>query len=109
MAHHVGCPLRTSFWCNSPKIKTDGKILPPPTLLVQKRNLKGVDVAVVTVWPADSPPVRCDGRICVRSGPRRGVATAQDEQILNEKRRFRDQPFDAQPCHGATIADLDLS
>lgn len=90
-------------------IKTDGKILPPPTLLVEKRTLKGVDVAVVIVWPADSPPVRYDGPICVRSGPRRGVATAQDERILNEKRRFRDQPFDSQPCHGATVADLDLS
>ncbi|KKZ10618.1 MAG: transcriptional regulator [Candidatus Synechococcus spongiarum 142] len=89
-------------------IKTDGKILPPPTLLVEKRTLKGLDVAVVTVWPADSPPVRYDGRICVRCGPRRGVATAQDERILNEKRRFRDQPFDSQPCHGATIANLDL-
>ena len=90
-------------------IRTDGKILPPPKLLAEKRSLKGVDVAVVTVWPADSPPVRCDGRICVRSGPRRGVATAQEERILNEKRRFQDQPFDAQPCPGATVADLDLS
>ena len=69
-------------------IKTDGKILPPPTLLAEKRTLKGVDVAVVTVWPADSPPVRYDGRICVRFGLRRDVATAQDERILNEKRRF---------------------
>ena len=90
-------------------IKTDGKILPPPTLLAEKRTLKGVAVAVVTVWPADSPPVRYDGRICVRSGPRRGVATAQDERILNEKRRFRDQPFDSQPCHSAARADLDLA
>ena len=90
-------------------IKTDGKVLPPPTLLAEKRKLKGVDVAVVTVWPADSPPVRYNGRICVRSGPRRGVATAQDERILNEKRRFRDQPFDSQPCHDASIVDLDLS
>lgn len=47
-------------------IKTDGRILPPPTLLAEKRKLKGVDVAVVTVWPADSPPVRYDSRICVR-------------------------------------------
>lgn len=90
-------------------IKTDGKILPPPTLLAEKRTLKGVDVAVVTVWPADSPPVRYDGRICVRFGLRRDVATAQDERILNEKRRYRDQPFDNQPCRSATRADLDLA
>ena len=104
-----GLPIGGQLLEQLTEIKTDGKILPPPTLLVEKRTLKGVDVAVVTVWPADSPPVRCDGRICVRSGPRRGVATAQEERILNEKRRFRDQPFDAQPCHGATVADLDLS
>ncbi len=90
-------------------IKTDGRILPPPTLLVEKRKLAGVDVAVVTVWPADSPPVRYDGRICIRCGPRRDVATAQDERILNEKRRFRDQPFDAQPSNSATVVNLDLS
>ncbi|TGG91412.1 MAG: transcriptional regulator [Aphanocapsa feldmannii 277cV] len=89
-------------------IKSDGRIVPPPTLQVACRSLGGVDVVVVTVWPADSPPVRFDGRICVRSGPRRGFATSQDERILNEKRRFRDQPFDARPCSSASLEDLDL-
>ena len=88
-------------------LKADGKILPPPSLTVEKRVLKGADIAVVTVWPADSPPVRFDGTIWVRVGPRRGVATAQDERVLNEKRRFRDQPFDAKPCHSAALSDLD--
>lgn len=104
-----GLPIDDRLLRTLAGIKTDGKILPPPTLLAEKRTLKGVAVAVVTVWPADSPPVRYDGRICVRSGPRRGVATAQDERILNEKRRFQDQPFDSQPCHSATRADLDLA
>lgn len=88
-------------------MKSDGKILPPPSLSVEKRVLKGAAMAVVTVWPADSPPVRFDGTIWVRVGPRRGVATAQDERVLNEKRRFRDQPFDARPCHSAALSDLD--
>ena len=90
-------------------IKTDGKIVPPPTLTVEKRVLKGAELAVVTVWPADSPPVRYEGRIWIRVGPRRNLATAQDERILNEKRRFRDQPFDARPCSGAEWKDLDLA
>jgi ATP-dependent DNA helicase RecG len=89
-------------------IKTDGKIVPPPTLTVEKRVLHGSEMAVVTVWPADSPPVRYEGRIWIRVGPRRDLATAQDERILNEKRRFRDQPFDARPCSGAEQSDLDL-
>ncbi len=87
-------------------IKTDGQILPLPTLLVEKRVLKGAEMAAVTVQPADAPPVRYRGRIWIRLGPRRGIATAQDERILNEKRRHRDLPFDLQPVPSATIADL---
>ncbi|MDP2066459.1 MAG: ATP-binding protein [Burkholderiaceae bacterium] len=87
-------------------IKTDGKIVPPPTLTVAKKNLLGRDVAVVTVWPADAPPVRLEGRIWIRIGPRRDQATAQDERILNEKRRYRDQSFDTHPVGGSSLDDL---
>jgi ATP-dependent DNA helicase RecG len=89
-------------------IKTDGNILPPPTITVAKHTLKGAEMAVIQVEPADSPPVRFKGRICIRIGPRRGIASAQDERILNEKRRHRDRPFDVQPVHSAVLADLDL-
>ena len=105
----IALPITDRLLQTLTDIKSDGRIVPPPTLQVGCRTLLGVDVAVVTVWPADSPPVRFDGRICVRSGPRRGFATAQDERILNEKRRFRDQPFDARPCGSAEPGDLDLS
>lgn len=64
-------------------------------------------MAIITVWPADSPPVRYKGRIHIRIGPRRGIASAQDERILNEKRRYRDRPFDVQPVASATVTDLD--
>ena len=89
-------------------IKTDGNIVPPPTLLVEKRHLRGHDVAVISVWPCDTPPVRYKGRIHVRWGPRRGLATAQDERILNERRRHRDRPFDVQPVQEAALDELDL-
>ena len=89
-------------------IKTDGNIVPPPSILVEKRNLKGADVAVVTVLPSDSPPVRYKGAIHVRSGPRRGIATEQDESILNEKRRAHVIPFDIQPVPGAGVSDLSV-
>jgi len=87
-------------------MKTDGAIIPPPTLFVEKRILKGAEMAVVTVYPADAPPVRYDGRIHVRIGPRRATATAQDERILNEKRRFRDRLFEAHSVSGSAITDL---
>ncbi|MHB1513625.1 MAG: ATP-binding protein [Acidiferrobacter sp.] len=89
-------------------IKTDGNIVPPPSLLVERRSLGGHDMAVITVWPCDAPPARYKGRIHVRWGPRRGLASAQDERILNERRRFRDRPFDVQPLAEATQDDLDL-
>jgi len=87
-------------------IKNDGKILPPPTLTVEKRTLKGAEVAVVTVQPADAPPVRYDGRIWIRLGPRRGVGSAQDERILNERRKYRDLPFDVQPVPSSSLNAL---
>ncbi len=87
-------------------IKTDGNIVPPPTLFVEKKLLRGSRVAVITVLPCDTPPVRYQGRIHVRWGPRRGLATAQDERLLNERRRHRDRPFDVQPVRGADLSDL---
>ncbi len=87
-------------------IRTDGNILPPPSISVQKRRLLGADMAVVTVQPADAPPVRYQGRTWVRIGPRRAQATAQDERILAEKRRFKDLPFDARPLVSCGIDQL---
>ena len=88
-------------------IKTDGNIAPPPSLLVEKRLLHGGEVAVITVWPCDTPPVRYKGRVHVRWGPRRGLATAQDERILNERRRHHDRPFDVQPVRDAALTEFD--
>ena len=90
-------------------MKTDGNILPPPTLAVEKRVLEGKEIAVVTVQPSDSPPVRFKGVIHIRIGPRRGIATEQDERILNEKRRFGNLPFDLQPIPPSSVSDLNLT
>ena len=87
-------------------MRSDGNIVPPPTMLVEKRGYKGCEIAVVTVWPSDSPPVRYRGAIHIRFGPRRGIATAQDERILNERRRYGDRPFDISPIDGTGQADL---
>ena len=89
-------------------VKADGQILPLPSMLVEKRNLQGFDVAVVTVLPSDSPPVRYQGRTHVRYGPRRAVATVQDERILNEKRHALFTPFDIQPVPSVKLSSLDL-
>jgi ATP-dependent DNA helicase RecG len=89
-------------------MRSDGKIHPFPSLSVQKRQLSGCEMAVVIVQPSDSPPVRLDGRTWIRVGPRRGVATVEEERRLTEKRRFKDQPFDLRPVTSASLDDLDL-
>ena len=43
--------------------KSDGNILPLPTMTVAKHTLNGAEVAVVTVESADSPPIRYRGRM----------------------------------------------
>ncbi|MBK6941730.1 MAG: putative DNA binding domain-containing protein [Planctomycetes bacterium] len=103
----VGLPITDELLRLLADMKTDGNTLPPPTLAVEKRKLMNLDVAVVTVEPADAPPVRFKGRIHIRVGPRRAIATAQDERVLNEKRRHRDRPFDTRAVSVATISDLD--
>lgn len=90
-------------------MKTDGNILPPPSLTVEKQVLNGREVAIVSALPSNSPPVRFKGAIHVRTGPRRGLATAQEERILNEKRRYGDRPFDIQPIPTAGLSDLNLT
>ena len=104
----AGLPVTDHLLLQLADMKTDGNIVPLPSMTVGKRTLPDGDVAVIIVQPSDSPPVRCRGRIHIRIGPRRGIATAQDERILNEKRRFGDIPFDIYPVPSATLPDLDL-
>ena len=89
-------------------MRADGNIVPFPTMTVQKHTLNHCDVAVLVVQPSDAPPVRYNGRVWVRVGPRRAQATAQDERLLSEKRRTKDQPFDLRPIDAATLDDFDL-
>ncbi|HUY89426.1 MAG TPA: ATP-binding protein [Pirellulales bacterium] len=89
-------------------IRSDGNILPFPIMSVQKRSLDGCEMAVIEVHASYSPPVRYNGRVWIRIGPRRGTATADEERRLAERRRAGDLPFDQQPARGAGIDDLDL-
>ena len=90
-------------------MRSDGNILPLPVMTVEKKRLRDCDLAVVQVTPSQNPPVRFKGRTCVRVGPRRGVASPEEERRLNEKRRWGDLPFDQQPVIGSTLDDLNLN
>ena len=90
-------------------MKTNGNIVPPPSMTVRKWTVDGHDTAVVIVLPSDSPPVRLRGRTHIRVGSRQAIATEQDERILYERRRNASMPFDLQPVPTATLKDLNLS
>ena len=89
-------------------MRSDGNIVPIPSITVQKKVLNRCEMAVVTVEPSDAPPVRYRGRTCIRVGPRRAYATPEEERRLTEKRRARDLPFDIRPMPVVTMADLDI-
>jgi ATP-dependent DNA helicase RecG len=84
-------------------------VTPFPTIGVRRVTLDGCDVAVIEVEPSDNPPVRVDGRIWIRVGPRRAIASAEEERRLVEKRRWGSLPFDAHAVRGSTLPDLDLA
>jgi ATP-dependent DNA helicase RecG len=92
---------------NLAALRQDGQIVPPPSISVAVREIAGHDIVLATVLPSDSPPVRYKGRIFIRVGSRRGTANAQDERVLNEKRKFRDRSFDTHPIPSATKDALD--
>jgi ATP-dependent DNA helicase RecG len=89
-------------------MRSDGNILPLPAMTVQKRTIAGYELAVIEVAPSRFPPVKYNGRIWIRVGPRRATANEQEEQILIERRRLANLPWDLQPIEPATMDDLDL-
>lgn len=75
---------------------------------VEKFEFQDGDVLVAEVSPSLIPPVRYRGRVFVRIGPRRDIASEAEERILTERRTAYMATFDATPCLGSTIDDLDI-
>ena len=90
-------------------IRTDGNILPQPVMTVEKFSFAQGDILVVEVTPSQVPPVRYRGRIWVRVGPRKSIATEAEEKLLTERRLSNIRTFDAMPCLGTTLEDLDIT
>lgn len=93
---------------NLAAIRSDGNILPLPVLNVEKVTLEEGELAVVKVQPSKIPPHRYKGRIYIRIGPRRAIATPEEERLLNEKREAGAHSFDALPAYEASLEDLSL-
>jgi len=87
-------------------MRSDGNILPLPSLTVEKITLQGVPVAVMEVYPSNAPPVRFKGQVWIRIGPRRAIATLEEERRLAERQVAGARAFDRKSCLGATLQDL---
>jgi len=103
----AGIEVTDQLLQNLAAIRSSGNLLPQPSMAVEKRHIRGCDLAVVTVQPATDTPVRYKGVVWIRVGPRRARANPQDERRLIEKRRYYDQPFDIRPIPSAALEDLD--
>jgi ATP-dependent DNA helicase RecG len=105
----TGLAVTDELLRNLAAIRSDGNLLPSPALAVEKMDLDGGSVAVVEVQPSRDTPVRYKGRVWIRVGPRKGVANAEEERRLTEKRAaFLARTWDARPCPDATLDDLAL-
>ncbi len=85
-------------------------IVPPPTIIPEIFTYPdGKELLVVEVQPSSQPPVRYNDKVCVRIGPRSGVANVEDERVLMEKRSSFTRSFDARPCRESTLNDLSIN
>lgn len=88
--------------------RTDGRIVPPPAMMVNKFSFPEGDIAVVEVQPSPVPPVRWKGKVCIRIGQRKGTANEAEERILSEKRSTFARSFDTQPVFGADLREIGI-
>lgn len=101
-------PITDDLLLNLASIRDSGQIYPIPTITVSKEIIGGCTLAVIAVRPSDSPPVKLRGRTRIRVGPRRAEATDEEEQLLRERRRAGNAPFDARTAPKESIDGFDL-
>lgn len=107
-SHCVNLAITDDLLTTLSHMRDNGNILPLPTIYVPKRTIRGCELAAVIVEPSHAPPVRYKGRTWIRIGPRRGIATVEEERRLSEKRRSRDLPFDLHAVTSASVDDLNV-
>lgn len=89
--------------------RSNGLVLPIPSMTVERVETSKGAAAVVRVEPHQLPPVRYKGKAWVRSGPAKAAASEADERRLVERRVSHALSFDALPCLDAAMEDLTLS
>jgi ATP-dependent DNA helicase RecG len=103
-----GLKVTDKLQINFASIRSEGNIQPQPAMAIEKFTFPDGDLLVAEVQPSNFPPVRYKGKIWIRVGARKAIANEAEEKILYEKRASNIKTFDAMPCIGATIDDLDI-
>ncbi len=103
-----GLPNDEKFLQTLMDFRTDGRIVPPPVIVVSGFEYEDGYVAVAEVQPSFQPPARFKGKVCIRIGPRKGTATDIEERILSEKRSSYAISWDTLPCYGSVLSDLSI-
>jgi len=102
----VGLSVTDQLLLNLAGMRDDGNILPLPTLAIEVKELFGTPIAIVEVQPSEMPPVRFQGQVWIRVGPRRAIASITEERRLEEKNVAGSKTFDRRACPGASLDDL---
>jgi ATP-dependent DNA helicase RecG len=87
-------------------LRTNGQILPTPSIGVERFDFSNGEVAVVEVSPVPNPPVRYKGKVWIRVGPTATIASETDERRLMERRVSNARNFDMQPCLESELSDM---
>ena len=89
-------------------LKSDGNLFPPPSMSVEKITFPEGDVVVLTVFPSRYPPIRYNGQVWIRIGPRKALASEEDIHLLVERRSRYGVRDEELPCDRAELKDLEL-
>lgn len=89
-------------------IRSDGNILPLPVMNVERFEFPEGDLLVTEVHPSFFTPIRYRGRTFIRVGPRRDIASEEEERILVERRTASMATFDVTPCLRASLDDIQI-
>jgi ATP-dependent DNA helicase RecG len=90
-------------------LKSNGWILPQPSLIVSEVfHIDKGNVVIIEVKPSLYPPVRYEGRCWIRIGPRKSMASVDEEKTLIERRASYAKTYDLVPALGSHLKDLSL-
>jgi ATP-dependent DNA helicase RecG len=105
----VGVEANDDLLLKIDQIKSEGAIQPLPSLTIRTIHVEEKTVVAIVVSPSSLPPVRYSGRLWVRMSASTHQGNAEDERLLNERRRTKaGRSFDSEAIPTASTSDLNF-